>query len=175
MGGASPWSVQPSLIAAASTSQSRRPTDRWPAVMAPMSAALKSPPRAKAASHRSVFVQPATRRPAARSAARSPLMVGPVEIAEIAEADGIARAAGGILDDAPGDVPQLDVLPLRGPDQQLERLVGTAPLRPHEDALGLLDRRPADHRLAETGAHPLRVPVGLGVGQHDRRLRGEGQ
>src|SRR3954454_6287933 len=120
MGGSRPWSVQQSLIAAASTSQSTRPTDRRPAAMSPMSAALRSPPRAKAANHRSVFVQPAVCRPAARSAARSPAIVEPGETIGWRLVLGVARPAGGVVDDAPGDVAQLDVLALRRPNQELE-------------------------------------------------------
>ena len=83
------------------------------------------------------------------------------------------RAGRGALDDLGGDVTELAVLALRGGDQQGEGVVRGAALGDHQDPLGLLDDRPELHRLLQPHAERVGVPVGLGVGQHRRRLEGE--
>jgi hypothetical protein len=75
--------------------------------------------------------------------------------------------------DLPGHVAQLAVLPLRRSHQELEGFGLFAALRGREHALGLLDHRARLHRVPEVQAQLVGVPVGVRVGQHDRRLSRE--
>src|SRR4051794_27098364 len=77
------------------------------------------------------------------------------------------------VDDARGHVAELDVLALRCPHEELERLALVATLRGHEDSLRLLDDRPRLHGLTEPKTQVALVPIRLRVGHNDGCLRRE--
>jgi serine phosphatase RsbU (regulator of sigma subunit) len=73
-------------------------------------------------------------------------------------------AVGG--DDLGGDLGDLDVAALRFLAQALERLLGVAAERVHQDALSLVHDRTRHHRVLELAGGPLGLAVGGGVGEH---------
>jgi hypothetical protein len=83
----------------------------------------------------------------------------------------LPAAVGG--DDLGGDLGDLDVAALRFLAQALERLLGVAAERVHQDALGLIHDRARHHRVLELASGPLGLAVGGGVGQHRPAERGQ--
>ena len=82
-------------------------------------------------------------------------------------------SAGGSIDEALGDVTELDVLALGGPAQQVEGGLGVDALLAHEDALGLLDDGSAGKGGLEVLGKAACLPEEVGVGEQDGGRLGE--
>jgi serine phosphatase RsbU (regulator of sigma subunit)/PAS domain-containing protein len=72
-----------------------------------------------------------------------------------------------------GHLGDLDVPALRFLAQALQRVVGGAAQRVHQDALGLIDHRPRDHGVLELAGGALSLIVGRRVGEHGPAEGGE--
>ena len=75
--------------------------------------------------------------------------------------------------DLGGHLGDLDVAPLRFDAQPLQRAVGVAAERVHQDPLGLVDDRAGHHGVLELAGGPLRLAVGGRVREHRAAERGQ--